>query len=143
MANPTPAPHTVVTVTQAQIILDGVAYGDAVSSVTIVPTTATQSWAAVSGRGQQKNGSTSYAANVTLGQDYDTAALFRYLWENEGKTAALEVQPLGGTGPSFKATVNSLPVPTLGGAADTIATADVVLPLAGKPAVTWAAPAGG
>lgn len=135
------APHHVVTVKRAQLILDGVAYGDAVSAVTIVPTTTTQTWTPISGKAQQAGGSTSYAANVTLGQDYNPEALFRYLWENEGESVSIEVQPEGGSGPSFAGTVTSLPVPTLGGAADTVATADVVLPLAGKPAVTWT-PAG-
>lgn len=130
-------PHNVVTINKAQVILDGTQYGDAVSSVTLVPTATSQTWTPVSGVSQQKQGKASWAANLTLGQDYDATALFRYLWDNEGKKAELEVQPEGGDGPSFTATVTSLPAPQVGGAADAIATADVVLGLVGKPAVTW------
>lgn len=129
--------HNVITINQAQVTLGGQQYGDAVSSVTLVPTATTQTWAAVSGRSQQKQGRASWAAQITLGQDYDSGALFRYLWEHEGESVALEVQPTGGTGPSFTATVTSLPAPQVGGAADAIATADVVLGLDGKPDVIW------
>lgn len=131
--------HNVITITRAQITLAALEVGDAVSSVTIVPTTSSQTWTPVSGRAQQKPGSTSWAANVTLGQDYAPEALFRYLWEHEGEeNVPITVKPAGGEGPSFAGVVTTIPAPQLGGAADTIATADVVFGLAGKPTVTWA-----
>ena len=132
--------HNVITINAAQITLDGLDVGDAVSSVTLVPTASSTTWTPVSGNSQQKQGKASWAANITLGQDYDTTALFRYLWDNEGEEGVpLVVKPTGGTGPSFEGVVTSIPAPQVGGGADTIATADVVLGLAGKPTVTWGA----
>ncbi|MCZ4324759.1 hypothetical protein [Brachybacterium paraconglomeratum] len=130
--------HNVITINRAQITLGGLDVGDAVSSVALVPTATSQTWTPVSGVSQQKQGKASWAANVTLGQDYAPEALFRYLWDHEGEEGVtLEVRPLGGDGPSFTATVTSIPAAQLGGAADTIATSDVVFGLAGKPKVTW------
>lgn len=131
-------PHNVLTINRAKLTLGGVEYGDAISSVTMVPAATSTTWTPVSGNSQQKQGKASWAANLTLGQDFDTAALHRYLFENEGEeNVPVSFKPDGDTGPSFDAVVTSIPAPQLGGAADTIATADVVLGLAGKPTATW------
>lgn len=130
--------HNVLTINQALLTLDGVEYGDAVSSATAVPTASSTTWTPISGNSQQKQGRASWAFNVTLGQDFDPAALHRYLFENEGKeNVPVSFKPAGATGPSFDAVVASIPAPQIGGAADAVATADVVLGLTGKPAVDW------
>lgn len=130
------APHNVTVLNQAQLIINDVAYGDATSKCTLVPTSATQTWTPISGKAQTKGGATAWSLQVTIGQDFALKALWRYLWENEGKSATFQIKPAGDTGPAFAGTINSLPAPQLGGDADAVATADITFPLAGKPTVT-------
>lgn len=133
-------PHNVLTINKALFTLDSVEYGDAVSSATLVPTATATTWTPISGNAQQKTGIASWACNITLGQDFDPAALHRYLIENEGKeNVPATFKPAGAEGPSFAVVVASIPAPQIGGGADAIATADVVLGLAGKPSITWPA----
>lgn len=113
-------------------------YEDHVSSVELVPTVPVSQWKGMGGSVVPLVGTPTWMVNITMAQDYDTAAgLSKYLMENIGKPIEVTFRSRNG-GPGHK--ISALCVPgTIGGALDADATAGVSLPGAGQPVAVAAA----
>lgn len=140
MASTTPAVHRPLVINNCQVIIDGVAYGDAIDSAIAQPAFTTHDWKPVSGRSQSLVGALSWKIVLNLGQDYTTDSLTHLLLTRHGEEAELTLAPAGEeTGqPTIKGTVTLAAVSDMGGKADEVAVTGTTLGMKGQPAITWA-----
>ena len=141
MTTSTPAVHRPLVINNCQVIIDGIAYGDAIDSATAQPSYTTHEWKAVSGKSQTVNGALSWKINLNLGQDYTEDSLTHVLLTRHGESAKLTLAPAGeGTGqPTISGTVTLAAVTDIGGKADEVAVTGTTLGMMGQPVITWAA----
>jgi hypothetical protein len=89
-------------------------------------------------------GKTTYLLHLVAAQDWSTAGLARFLWDNDGALAEFQYQAHGASAipptastPGMSGTVR-LVAPTYGGEADTYAELEVELPCSSKPTLVVA-----
>jgi hypothetical protein len=108
--------------------------GDDVSYQTLCPT------GSFSNRGKS-----TYALHIVAAQDWSSTGLARFLWDNDGAQAEVQLQAHGAAiipptaaAPGMAGIV-TLTAPTYGGEADTYAELEVELPFTVKPSIVTAA----
>lgn len=140
MAPSTPATHRPLVINNCQVIIDGVAYGDAIDSAVAQPSFTSHDWLPVSGKSQTVTGALSWKVNLNLGQDYTQDSLTYILLTRHGEQAELTLAPAGeGTGqPTISGTVTLAAVTDMGGKGGEVAVTGTVLGMVGQPEITWA-----
>lgn len=138
----TPAVHRPLVINNCQVIIDGVAYGDAIDSAIAQPAYTSHEWKGVSGKAQTIVGALAWKVALNLGQDYTEDSLTHVLLTRHGETAQLTLAPAGeGTGqPTISGTVTLAAVTDIGGKADEVAVTGTTLGMVGQPVIVWAAP---
>lgn len=135
----TPAVHRPLVINNCQVIIDGVAYGDAIDSAVAQPSYTTHEWKGVSGKAQTIVGALSWKVALNLGQDYTEDSLTHVLLTRHGEQAELTLAPAGeGSGqPTISGTVTLSAVTDLGGKADEVAVTGTTLGMKGQPVIIW------
>lgn len=135
------AVHRPLVINNCQVIIDGVAYGDAIDSALAQPAYTSHEWKGVSGKSQTIVGALSWKITLNLGQDYTENSLTHQLLTRHGQEADLVLAPAGeGTDqPTISGRVTLAAVTDMGGKADEVATTGTVLGVLGQPAIKWAA----
>lgn len=110
-------------------------YAAEVSSVVFTPSSSVATWKGLApGAVHTAGGLATWTCDITLAQDYDTAASFaNYLFDNEGEEVVLTFEPKAG-GATVTATV-IIAAGAIGGAVDAFAEATVSLGVQGKPVI--------
>lgn len=136
----TPAIHRPLVINDCQVIIDGVAYGDAIDSAIAQPSFTSHDWKPVSGKSQTIVGALSWKVVLNLGQDYTTDSLTHVLLTRHGESVELTLAPAGeGTDqPTISGTVTLAAVSDIGGKADEVAVTGTTLGMVGQPIITWA-----
>lgn len=140
MATTTAATHRPLVINNCQVIIDGVAYGDAIDSAIAQPAYTTHDWKPVSGKSQTIVGALSWKVVLNLGQDYTMNSLTHQLLTRHGEEAELTLAPAGEeTGqPTISGTVTLAAVSDMGGKADEVAVTGTTLGMKGQPVIAWA-----
>jgi predicted membrane GTPase involved in stress response len=113
-------------------------YEGHVSAIEMVPTVPVSQWKGMGGNVVPLAGIPTWMVNITMAQDYKTAAaLSKYLLENRGVAIDITFRPVAG-GVGYKITALAIPG-SIGGALDADAVTSVSLPAAGQPAAVAAA----
>jgi hypothetical protein len=133
--------HNPVIISNAQLTLDDITFGDAIDQVQLVPSYTTTKWKPVSGNAQTKVGALEWVLNLNVGQDFAAGGLYHKLLTEHGTDVTFKVEPLGtGVGqPSISGTVTLSAANALGGKTDEVATAGTALGVKGQPVITWGA----
>lgn len=117
---------------QSKITFGADDYTDAVSQAEFQPSTSTGSWGGIGGRTVTQVSNATWALVLGLAQDDDPDGLLTYLFENEGDTVTVLLEPVeGGTGWSCPVTIS--PANVGGSAGSSIAVSTVTLACAEKP----------
>jgi hypothetical protein len=119
------------------LLIDGDEVADAVSNVTLTPTSTALTFTGVSGTTTQSSGSTTWAASVTFAQDWQNVdSLSRTLFNRAGETVTIVFTPNSDEA-TDKVTVQATLVHgAIGGGVNATAETTVVLPISGKPVLT-------
>ncbi len=130
-------PHTILTIKNALVSLDGTEYGDAITEATVNVTFDTSEWVPVSGAIQSSVGALKHVLNLNLGQSFQDGELLHTLYTGHGDTVPFSIRPEGGTTPSVSGTLTlTAPTSLVGGVG--VATTTASLPIEGNPTIAWA-----
>lgn len=131
------AAHTILTIKQALVSLDGEEYADAIDNVTLAVTYETTEWVPVSGAVQSSVGQKKHVLNLNLGQSMTNGELMHTLYTEHGNEVPFSIRPLGSTTPAITGTCVITAPAQIGGGVG-IATTSATLPVKGDPLITWA-----
>lgn len=112
-------------IASATLTLDGDAFEDEVSGATFTPSKVDAAFTAISGVTQNFSSPATWVLDLALAQGFDTAALTRYLHENEGDQVVAVLTPHDGSS-TATATVTLTPG-AIGGEAAAVAASTVSL----------------
>lgn len=119
----------------ASVTLATVEHGDAITSVTLVPSTTRTDWLPVTGNDQVQYSNPAWLLNIDLGQDYQSSSLTVALISGHGTEVPFIVKPKAGGMAEFSGMVRlAMPSQLLGGRAG-IATAQASLSVQGQAVV--------
>lgn len=135
----TPAVHRPLVINDCQVIIDGVAYGDAIDSAIAQPAFTSHEWKPVSGKSQTIVGALSWKVVLNLGQDYTDGSLTHTLLTRHGESVEMTLAPAGEgtTQPTITGTVTLAAVSDIGGKADEVAVTGTTLGMIGQPTIKW------
>lgn len=133
MANPSSHPHTILTIKNAQVSLDGDRYGGAITSASIAVTQADAEWQPISGEDQYDVEEPQYTLNIDHGQDYTEGSLTHLLMTRAGEQVPFTLETAASTVVATGKCTLKRPSAVLG--ARGVATATVAMRVNGEP--TW------
>lgn len=108
-------------------------YAAHVSQVEMTPASSAVTWKGLSPEAMFTDVTTAtWVCTLSFAQDWSTTGLSTYLFNNEGKTVAVEFKPKNSTGPTFTANVIITPG-AIGGTVDAVAVGTVSLGMSGRP----------
>lgn len=132
------AQHSVLTIKNALVSLDGTEFGDAITAVTLNVAFETSEWIPVSGAVQSSVGEPRHTLNLDFGQSFVNGELLHKLYTEHGEKVPFSIRPEGGTTPSIVGTLTLTAPSSIMGAVG-VATTTAVLPVDSTGLViTWA-----
>lgn len=117
----------------ATLVVDGDDYSQAVSQAEFQPATSQGTFTSISGHTVTEASPATWTLALGLAQDDNPAGLLRYLYDHEGEAVEVTLQPRDG-GTVWAATVILTPGNIGGTAGNSPVTAQVNLPVNGRPA---------
>lgn len=130
-------PHTILTIKNALLSIDGVEYADAITSCTVAVSYASNSFIPISGQVQTSVGALEHVLNLDFGQSMKNGELMHKLYTLHGQEKPFSLRPVGGTTPSVSGTLVVTAPTSIGGGVGT-ATSTAALPIKGTPTIAWA-----